>query len=145
MRRIIDEYRQAHQTARDRGLEFGLHTHWWEFEPIDGQVPYQVFLDELPADLFFQLDVYWAQTAGRDPMQLIGELGARLKSLHLKDGPTIHGAPMTAFGEGNVNIRQIVQRVGTNVDWIVELDECATDPLEAAQRSLAFLHTSSIR
>lgn len=25
------------------------------------------------------------------------------------------------------------------VDWVIELDECATDPLEAARESLAYL------
>ena len=27
------------------------------------------------------------------------------------------------------------------VDWVIELDECATDPLDAAQQSLVYLES----
>ena len=49
-------------------------------------------------DIFWQLDVYWARTGGADPAAVVAELGPRIGSLHLKDGPAVHGEPMTALG-----------------------------------------------
>src|SRR5262249_13006529 len=81
------------------------------------------------------LDVYWAQTAGADPAAAVAELGGRLRSIHWKDGPCAHGEPMTALGQGKVDVRRILQAITRPADWGIELDECATDPLEAARQT----------
>src|SRR5262249_30090283 len=33
LRDLVSACNQAAAIARDRGLEFGMHNHWWEFEP----------------------------------------------------------------------------------------------------------------
>jgi len=142
-RRLADRYISAFEVARNHGLEFGLHNHWWEYEMLEGVCPYQWLHDYLPAEVFFELDVYWVQTASMDPLQVLAELTARVHMLHLKDGPARHGEPMTALGEGRVDIAAIVRAAQPSVEWVVELDECATDPLDAARRSLQFLQRVS--
>lgn len=74
-----------------------------------------------------------------DPLEVLAELGGRVRMVHMKDGPAIHGQPMTALGEGVVDLRSILIASRSVEAWVVELDECATDPLVAAERSLAFL------
>ena len=92
--------------VRDHGLAFGMHNHWWEFEPLDGVRPIRRLHELLHPDTFWQLDVYWAQVAGADPAEVVSELGPRLRSLHWKDGPCIPEEPMTALGEGKVDLRK---------------------------------------
>lgn len=136
---LLERYRSAFEAARDRGLRFGLHNHWWEFENIGGECLHDWLHRRLPPEVFFELDVYWAQTSGRDPVAVIEALGQRVRMVHLKDGPAIHGKPMTALGQGVLDLRAILHAARSVEAWVVELDECASDPMRAAEQSFAFL------
>ena len=139
LRELIAACNQAKILARDHGLEFGMHNHWWEFELLEGVLPIRMLHADLHPDIFWQLDVYWAQTAGADPAVALSQLTSRISSIHWKDGPCVHGRPMTALGHGKVDVPRILQSLSRQVDWIIELDECATDPLEVAQQSREYL------
>jgi uncharacterized membrane protein len=58
--------------------------------------------------------------------------------LHIKDGPAVKDAPMVAVGDGTLDFVAIAQSSAAEW-WIVELDECATDMLEAVQKSYTYL------
>jgi sugar phosphate isomerase/epimerase len=141
LRDVISVCNGAGAVARDHGLQFGIHNHWWEFEPVEGERPIRLLHRSLHPDIFWQLDVYWAQTAGVDPADVLSELMPRIGSIHWKDGPAVHGEPMTALGRGNVDIPRILRTLTHPVDWVIELDECATDPLDAAQQSHRYLRS----
>jgi sugar phosphate isomerase/epimerase len=144
LRDLVSACNQAAAVARDRGLEFGMHNHWWEFEPVEGKRPIRLLHESLDPDIFWRHDVYWAQTGRADPAAVLAELGPRIGSLHLKDGPAVHGEPMTALGRGVLDLPGILRALPRPVDWVIELDECATDPLEAARESLAYLESLRI-
>jgi sugar phosphate isomerase/epimerase len=131
--------------ARDHGLAFGMHNHWWEFEPVGGDRPIRRLHEALHPGVFWQLDVYWAQTAGADPADVAADLGDRVRSVHWKDGPCVHGQPMTALGRGKVEVARVLRALTHPVDWVIELDECATDPLEAAREGRVYLESLSAR
>ncbi len=141
VRDLIAACNAAGALARDHGLEFGMHNHWWEFEPLGGDRPIRLLHEGLHPDIFWQLDVYWAQTAAADPAAALAGLGPRVRSVHWKDGPCVHGEPMTALGQGKVDVPRILGAIARPVDWVVELDECATDPLEAARQSRVYLES----
>jgi sugar phosphate isomerase/epimerase len=82
----------------------------------------------LPSDIFWQLGVYWAQTVGVDPAEVLSELMTRIGSIHWKDGPAVHGELTTALGRGTVEVPRIVRPLTRPADWVIELDECATNP-----------------
>lgn len=139
LRDLISACNEAGALARDHGLQFGLHNHWWEFEPVEGELPIRLFDERLHPDIFWQLDVYWAQAGGADPAGVLGAMSRRIGSLHLKDGPAVHGEPMTALGRGQVDVPRLLRALTHPVDRIIELDECATDPLEAARQGRLYL------
>jgi sugar phosphate isomerase/epimerase len=139
VRDLIADCNRAGAVARNRGFQLGIHNHWWEFESVEGERPIRLFHELLHPEIFWQLDVYWAQTAGADPAEVLREMGSRIRSVHWKDGPAIHGEPMTALGRGKIDIPRIVKAVTHPVDWIIELDECATDALDAAEQSRMYL------
>lgn len=138
---LIEEYNAAEEVASKNGLHLGLHNHWWEMTPVEGQLPHQLLAQHLNPRIFFELDVYWATVAGRDAVQLINNLGSRAPLLHVKDGPAVRHQPMTAIGAGVLNIPAIVQAaVENNAEWlIIELDECATDMMETVRQSYQYL------
>lgn len=140
VKRLAERYDAAHQTARKYGYRFGIHNHWWEMEAVAGELPYRILLQEMNRSIFFEVDTYWAKTAGRDPAQLITELGKRAELLHIKDGPLGRDSNMVAVGDGLLDFAAISRASnGAAKYWVVELDRCATNMFAAVERSYRYL------
>ena len=140
IRKVCDSLNEASAVAKANGFQVGYHNHWFEFEPVEDRIPTDVMLDYLDPDVFLEVDVYWVQTAGQNPAETVRRLGSRAPLLHIKDGPCQIGAPMTALGEGVVDIPSVVAAGTGETEWfIAELDECATDMLEAVSKSYQYL------
>jgi sugar phosphate isomerase/epimerase len=72
--------------ARDAGLRFAYHNHAFEFAPLANGTPYDILVGETDPDLVkLELDLFWAQYGGVDPVALTRQLGARASLLHVKD------------------------------------------------------------
>jgi sugar phosphate isomerase/epimerase len=142
-RRWAGIYNQAGAFAKEHDLLFGLHNHWWEFEAASGHIPFYYLLDYLDPDIFFEIDTYWAKTAGRDPAQVVADFGERVHLLHIKDGPAPIGEivnQQVAVGKGTLDVPLIVEAAGTAVEWlVVEFDDCATDIVAAVKESYDYL------
>jgi sugar phosphate isomerase/epimerase len=137
---ICDTLNEGAAAARAHGLQVGYHNHWFEYQPVDDRIPVDVMLEHLDPDVFFEVDVYWVQTAGQDPAQVVRRLGSRAPLLHVKDGPCRLDAPMTALGEGVVDIPGVVAAGGSATNWlVVELDRCDTDMMDAVRKSYRYL------
>ncbi|GAB4457274.1 MAG: sugar phosphate isomerase/epimerase [Anaerolineae bacterium] len=137
---VCDEFNAANAVAQANGLTLGYHNHWWEYQPVEGHMPYKVMLDYLAPEVFFQIDTYWVKVAGPDPVDIIKEMGARAPLLHIKDGPGVPDEPMVAVGGGVMDIPAVIRAAAPTAEWhIVELDHCATDMMEAVEQSYAYL------
>jgi sugar phosphate isomerase/epimerase len=136
-----DMFNQAAENVAKAGLTFGVHNHWWEYEKLaDGTPAYKVMLQHVDPRVLFELDVYWIQTGGCNPAEIVAEFGKRAPLLHIKDGPCQHNQPMTPVGEGKVDVPAVVKAAKSNAEWmIVELDTCAIDKLEAVGKSYQYL------
>lgn len=134
-----DQLNAAARVAGQHGLRLAYHNHWWEFAPVQGRLPFEMMLAWLDPAVCFEVDVYWVQVAGHDPAAWLRRLADRAPLLHLKDGPATPEAPMTALGEGVMDIPALLAAASPGSWWIVELDRCATDMLTAVQQSYAFL------
>lgn len=140
IKRVCDSLNEAAAVAKDYGLQVGYHNHWFEYQPVENGIPVDVMLEHLDPDVFFQIDVYWVQTAGQNPAETVRRFGSRAPLLHIKDGPCQIEAPMTALGEGVVDIPSVIDAGTEATEWlIVELDRCATDMLEAVSKSYQYL------
>lgn len=140
IRGVCDELNRANQELRAQGLELLYHNHWAECARVDDKFAYQYMLEYLDPTIAFEIDVYWAKTAGLDPAAWVRELGARAPLLHIKDGPATLDAPMTAVGEGVVDMFAIAEASQAHAAWwIVELDRCATDMMQAVTQSYIYL------
>jgi sugar phosphate isomerase/epimerase len=138
IQKTCEEFNRASQAARENGLTLSLHNHWWEFEELGAFRVYEYMLDDLDKDVLFEIDVYWVQVGGRNPARIVRKLAGRSPLHHIKDGRCSKGEPMTAVGDGFVDIPGIAKV--TKADWwIVELDTCATDMMEAVRKSAAYL------
>ncbi len=133
---VCKRLNEANKVARDAGLTLLYHNHWWEYQPLGDTYPYKIMLERLDPTVGFEVDTYWAQVGGCDPVAVIKEMGTRAPLLHIKDGPAdTRESPMVAVGEGKMDIASILE-AGKAAEWlVVELDRCATDMLEAVGKS----------
>lgn len=115
-RRTIDQYKEWAETfnrigeqCASAGLRFAYHNHEFEFEAIDGVVPYDVLMRETdPALVSFELDFYWARAAGRDIPALLRQAPGRFPLCHIKDMDA-DGA-MVDVGDGVIDFADILGR-----------------------------------
>lgn len=140
IRGVAETFNRAYAACAAQGLKFSIHNHDFEFQLVDGIPAIYLLSRYLDPGVCFELDTYWIHVAGQDPARVVSEFGARAPLLHIKDGPGVRGEPMLALGEGVINIPAIVKAGGEHTAWlIVELDACATDMLEAVEKSYRYL------
>ncbi|MDT0232324.1 sugar phosphate isomerase/epimerase [Curtobacterium sp. BRB10] len=126
--------------AADHGLVLGYHNHAFEFSNrIDGVSAYEVFADALSDDVVLELDTYWVQVGGDDPVAVIGKYGDKVQFLHVKDGDGSHDdKQQVAVGNGVMPIRDIIA-AAPDALHVVELDDHEGDVFQAVADSYTFL------
>ena len=142
-------YNEAAKFAKANGLQFGLHNHWWEYRnKVGNRYVYEVLLENLDKDIFFEVDTYWVKVAGQDPAAIVRKLGSRAQLLHIKDGPAKwndslamdNPDPMTAVGKGTQNFPAIFHAADGNTEWmVVEMDKTSNDVFAALKESYDYL------
>ncbi|MCX6992588.1 MAG: sugar phosphate isomerase/epimerase [Kiritimatiellaeota bacterium] len=127
---VVDRY-------ASNGLTVNYHNHWWEYDAANRGEKLLALCPKIQP----QFDIYWIATGGAEPAKLIAKYAKRTSLLHIKDGPCVKGQPMTAVGQGKVDIKAAVKAAEkSNIKWgIVELDSCAGDMLSAVRASYRYL------
>lgn len=85
-KKAVAVFNKAGKVLRENGLTFCYHPHGYEFQPYGkGTLLDYIFENTNPKDVFFELDVFWAQFGGGDPVALLQKYGKRWRLMHLKD------------------------------------------------------------
>jgi sugar phosphate isomerase/epimerase len=139
-RRWADHFNRGGEAARRAGVWLAFHNEPDHMKPIEGRIPYDVFIERTDPNLVrLQLDVGNMLMGGGDPFAYLERHGPRYWSFHLKD--VAAGAPRdTELGTGSFDFRRFLAAVA-DVDrkpCYVE-QEAATDSLASARRNYAFL------
>lgn len=125
------------------GLQLIYHNHDFEFERFDGITGMDILLNESNHDSFgFELDLFWVQAGGGDPIEWTHKVKGRMQVVHLKDMTIVERSRNFAeLGEGNMNYKGIIDACRqTGVEWyVVEQDVCHRDPFESVSISLDYL------
>ncbi|MDS0278133.1 sugar phosphate isomerase/epimerase [Halomicroarcula sp. S1AR25-4] len=115
----------------DRPLLYHNHDH--EFVPVGTETAF----DRLAAEtaVGFELDVGWAEAAGRDPAALLSDLAGRAPVVHLKD-VTAAGEP-TELGEGVVDLPGVVEAArDAGTEWLVFEHDDPADPMASVENGI---------
>lgn len=148
---VIDGLHAAGEKCKQAGIQLCYHHHSFEFEPIEGIVPFELLMEKLDPELVqFELDVFWASIGGYDPLDLMDRLSGRIRLLHLKD--KLRGAadefdesviPHEVFqelGQGEVSMKAIIEKaVAMNIDHCFVEQDWSPDPLNSVKESYAFM------
>lgn len=127
----------------DLGFKFIYHNHKFEFEKFNGTLGMDLLLDNTDPETFgFEIDTYWVQAGGGNPVEWIKKVEGRMEVVHFKDMAILENEQIFAeIGEGNLNWSRIIDACReTNVEWYcVEQDKSLRDPFESLQMSLNYL------
>ncbi len=145
---LTDRIAAVAEIATEHGLRLTYHNHSGEMAAVGGTP----VIDRLAAsreNFDFQIDIFWAVVGGTDPAELIGRLGSRVVSLHLKDGVDLPAS--AGSGESFVNVPvgtglvdpepavRAAEAAGS-VEWlIVEFDHVVGPPIDGVRSSLDHL------
>lgn len=137
-----DRFNTAGAAARKSGLWLAFHNEADHMKPLDGQVPYDVFINRLdPAVTRLQLDVGNMLMGGGDPMQYLTRYKDRYWTFHLKDVVADRSSD-TRLGQGIFDFKKFLAAV-PNLEQkpcYVE-DESPADEMAAARSNCQYLQT----
>ncbi|HEY3832290.1 MAG TPA: sugar phosphate isomerase/epimerase [Acidimicrobiia bacterium] len=140
IRANADHLNELGAIARDHGMTFGYHNHFWEFTELDGKPALLHLFDALDPQTVAEVDIYWAKVGGVDPAALVAEMGDRVRLLHVKDGPADEPrSSMLAVGDGVIDVAGVLAAAPSATWHIVELDRCDGDMADAVRRSCEYL------
>jgi sugar phosphate isomerase/epimerase len=141
-REWADRFNAAGAAARRAGIWLAFHNEPDHLTPIDGTVPYDVFVARTdPSVVRHQLDVGNLALGGGDPLAYLQRYRDRYWSFHLKDVLPDRSRD-TELGSGLLDFRKLLTAI-PDLDrkpCYVEQEE-AKDPLASARRNCAFLRT----
>ena len=135
-----DRFNRAGEDARKAGIWLAFHNEPDHMKPIQGQVPYDMFIERLdPKYVRLQLDVGNMTMGGGDPMKYLNRYRDRYWSFHLKDVVPDKSAD-TELGKGIVDLKQLLANIPelARKPCFVE-QEGPKDELASARENAAYL------
>jgi sugar phosphate isomerase/epimerase len=132
---------------REAGITLGYHNHAIEFNRYGNRTMLDIVYEEAP-HMDAEIDTYWVQAGGGDPVAWVRRMDHRMEQIHLKDftmaGRQSQDAPV---GEGNLNWPAIIgaAEAGGVEYFVVEHDGTCPDPFASFQSSINFLLRNYVR
>ena len=85
-KRWAEVFNRAGELCRENGIRFAYHNHEFELMPINGQMPYDILLNDTESELVdFELDFYWVRKAEQDVLDILNKAPDRFTMAHIKD------------------------------------------------------------
>jgi sugar phosphate isomerase/epimerase len=128
----------------------GYHNHHVEFQPLDGEPPWDTFFGNTVKEVIMQLDTGNAVYGGADPVSILRRYPGRAVTVHLKSYSREAGRtdPRLGFrpliGDDDIPWAEVFEACETlgGTEWyVVEYESDAYPPLEAVERFLKRLRS----
>ena len=147
--KLVADLDRAGAVLRAAGQVLSYHNHSHELTPFGGTTALDyIYAHSRPENLQAEIDTYWIQFGGADPVAWCHKLKGRLPLLHLKDyAVKPDGQPaFGSIGSGNLNWPAIIAAAeGSGCEWfIVEQDTTPGDPFDAVQASLDYIKANLV-
>jgi len=141
-REWADHFNAAGAVARRAGVWLAFHNEPDHMKPIDGKVPYDVFVERTdPSVVRLQLDTGNMLQGGGDPMQYLAKHRDRYWSFHLKDAVADRSTD-TELGTGTFDFKRFLAAIPdlAKKPCYVE-QENGRDELASARTDFEYLRT----
>ncbi|MDZ7314878.1 MAG: TIM barrel protein [candidate division KSB1 bacterium] len=141
-RKTIDQWKELAaffnelaEKAKPHGMRIGYHNHHFEFQNLDGELPWDVFAAHTREDVILQLDTGNAASGGADAYQTLIKYPKRAVTIHLKEFSQSN--PNAVLGEGDIPWKDVFTFCETQggTEWyIIEEEKEIYPPLVAIER-----------
>ena len=134
-REAIAVFNKAGDATAKLGIKFFYHQHGYEFVPCGDGTLMDLLMKETDIKLVsFEMDIFWVQFPGQDPVKWLEKYGKRWELVHLKDmkkglktGDQSGGTDVTndvALGTGQLDLPAILKAAKkAGVKWYFIEDE----------------------
>jgi sugar phosphate isomerase/epimerase len=141
-REWADRFNAAGAVARRAGVWLAFHNEPDHMKPIDGKVPYDVFVERTdPSVVRLQLDTGNMLMGGGDPMQYLAKHRERYWSFHLKDAVADRSTD-TELGTGIFDIKRFLAAIPELARKPLHVEqENGRDELASARADFQYLRT----
>ncbi|MHC4872409.1 MAG: sugar phosphate isomerase/epimerase family protein [Planctomycetota bacterium] len=153
--KTIKDLEECGKVAKEKGLQFTYHNHWQEFDKVDGKCALDLLYDSTdPEVVKCEIDTYWVQCGGEDPVEYIKKYGSRVPEIHIKDMSESFAAEevkqgpqgVTELGSGVIDFKAVAALADEiGAEWLLyEQDNCPGDSLDSAKTSIDYLKSAGI-
>ena len=141
-RQSIDDYKywaeavnRLGEACKANDMRAAYHNHDFEFQAIDGVVPFDVLMAEMdPALVDFELDFFWVRKAGKKIEAVLGTAPERFVLSHIKDIDV--DGNMVNVGDGTIDFGGILAGAsGSSVKHCFVEHDNPGDPFRAVAYS----------
>ncbi len=143
-KKLAEQFNTYGEVCKKAGIKFAYHNHDFEFELMEGEIPYDVLLNGTDPDLVnFEMDLFWIKKGGYQPLDYFNKFPGRFALWHVKDLDPATGK-YTEVGSGNINFKEIFNNKSTaGMEYFfVELDNSKRPALESIKISYDYLKGS---
>jgi sugar phosphate isomerase/epimerase len=140
-KKVAETFSKAAADCKKSNIIFGYHNHDYEFEKENGQVLYEVLLENTdPKLVTMELDLGWVVASGNDPLAYFNKYPGRFPLWHLKDMDA-DKKQSTELGKGQIKVVEILKNAKkSGVKHIfVEQEEYASTALESMKYDFDYL------
>ena len=151
--KLVADLNKAGKLLKEGGINFLYHNHNCEFRRVEsGETAYELLIEKTDTSYVnFEFDSFWAIEAGCDAVELMKNLGKRMKLYHINDrgtrvkGPagSILKSDSMELGYGNINLTALIETAENNGVKAIILEThrnwVDNSPVKSFQLSAEFL------
>ncbi len=143
--KMAEFFNQLADRLAGHNMRTGYHNHFFDFEPVDGEMPWDIIFNNTDQRVIMQLDTGNAIYAGAEILPLIHKYPGRAVTVHLKpytrmeDPANPYDVFRPVIGEDDTPWAEFFtacETVGGTEWYIVEYESDASPALEAVARCL---------
>ena len=115
----------------------GYHNHHVEFQPLEGELPWDTFFGTAKPEVIMQVDTGNCMHGGGEPVPFVSKYPGRATTVHLKEFSKTNDKAL--IGEGDMKWEEmfkLCETIGKTKWYIVEQESYACPPLECIDRCL---------
>lgn len=140
-KRSADWLNRVGEKAKKNGLVFCWHNHDKEFWEMDGELPFDYLMRHTDKNtVFCEMDIYWVQKGGSDPLSVLKQYPGRIPILHVKDMAGDNEQTFECAGSGIIDFPSVFAEAESQgiQHYFVERDN-VTDGLGCLKSSSDYL------
>ena len=142
-KKIAESMNKAAVICKESGMKLAYHNHAFEFTAFGNTNGYEILLNETDKKLVdFELDLYWVERSGNDPLHLFKEHPGRFSMWHVKDMDKNNKDWNTEIGKGSIDFKSIFAEAklsGMKHFFIEHETNYNPNPIESVAESCAYV------